>query len=110
MHPIETIDCNFTYTAPAGVSSEQCGDLHCTRHAGTITSYWQPSDQERQHIASGGLVHFTVWGNQHPVVSLTAEPSTERGLQPACEPITPPSSAATSCASAPNFSPTASTT
>ena len=77
MNPIETIACNFTYTAPAGVPPEQCGSLPCTRVQGSITSYWQLTDEERKYIAAGGIIHLTILGTGrgHPMVSLTTGPA-----------------------------------
>jgi hypothetical protein len=72
MIPVQTAHCNLTYTAPLGVTAEQCGDLPCERDTphGTIKSWWAPSREERQAIASGGLIRFTCFSTGHPVISL----------------------------------------
>jgi hypothetical protein len=74
MTPIKTNLCNFTYTAPAGMTAEQCGDLHCMRNPEnhTITSFWKPEPEEAAAIASGGLVMLTIHGLAHPPVFIGA--------------------------------------
>lgn len=74
MTPIKTNLCNFTYTAPAGMTAEQCGDLHCMRNPEnhTITSFWKPEPEEASAIASGGLVMLTIHGLAHPPVAMGA--------------------------------------
>ena len=79
MNPINTSDCNFTYTAPAG-AEDQVGNLPCERSPGRTRSWWKPSEEERLAIASGGLIEFTAYMDGHPVVSLGA-------CQPAPDPI-----------------------
>lgn len=74
MKPISTPHCNFTYTRPAGTSAEQCGDLPCLRDAEIplVMSWWLPTEQERLHIARGGLVVLTSRSFEHAPVSLSA--------------------------------------
>jgi hypothetical protein len=92
MIPVETIDCNFTFTAPAGMTPEQCGNLHCRRETGMITSWWRPSPQELTLLAAGALVDLTVLGHSHPAISLSVTP-TPFGILPHHPNATPPSSA-----------------
>jgi hypothetical protein len=74
MTPIRTSHCNFTFTAPAGISPDQCGDLHCMRNPDeqTITSFWKPEPEEANAIAQGGLVMLTIHGHGHPMVAMGA--------------------------------------
>ena len=72
MTPVQTAHCNFTYTAPAGMTSEQCGDLPCERDTprGTVKSWWAPTPEQRIAIANGGLIRLSCHSIHHPPVSL----------------------------------------
>lgn len=74
MTPIKTDLCNFAYTAPAGMTEDQCGTLHCMRDPEnrTVTSFWKPEPEESARIAAGGLVMLTVCGLAHPPVAIGA--------------------------------------
>ncbi len=84
MTPIHTNRCNFTYTAPAGMTAEQCGDLPCYRNPDTplVTSWWQPTPEERSHLICGGLIVFQSYSLQHPPVSITTCLTTEQSENP----------------------------
>ena len=70
MRPLETIDCNFTYTAPEGMAD--CGNLPCRKDAQTVTSWWEPTPEERATIAAGGMLQLTVFCTRMPPVGLAA--------------------------------------
>lgn len=72
MLPIQTPECNFTYTAPP--SRPDCQDLPCFRHENGTTSFWQPDDSERAWLEKGGTIVFTHHGHGHPMVSLGVMP------------------------------------
>lgn len=73
MTPIKTPLCNFTYTAPASMTPEECGDLPCFRDTQefVIISWWQPNPEELLQIAAGGLITLTTHGAQHPPVVIS---------------------------------------
>ena len=83
MTPIKTDLCNFAYTAPPGMTEEQCGTLHCRRDTdqGIVTSYWQPEPEERSEIVNGALIALTVHGHGHPPVAIGTCPVETKDYQ-----------------------------
>lgn len=73
MQPIKPANSNFTYTAPKGM--DECQDLHVfvsdDGECRIITSAWMPSPEELALLNAGQPVQLHIYGNGHPVVSLT---------------------------------------
>lgn len=68
MKPADFPLANVTLQPPEGMSD--CVPLPVCATDGTITSIWEPTDEERAAIAAGGRIALTVWGNAHPPVGI----------------------------------------
>jgi hypothetical protein len=73
MSPVKTPECNFTFTAPKGVTN--CNDLPCLRQSHSTTSFWKPDANELAYLIAGGTVAMTCYGQGHPVVGLGVMPA-----------------------------------
>jgi len=77
MNPGNIKDSNRVMGAPKGVSEEHCSALSVImehRHEEPVGivmhSAWIPEEIERKAIAEGNPILLTVFGTQHPMVSL----------------------------------------
>lgn len=61
--PAEFPEQNVVFTAPPGVSPEECGDLPALRGNGRIVSAWQLSAEEIARVVETGIVWHCVWGD-----------------------------------------------
>jgi len=70
MEPIKHPLCNDILRRPAGMTEEQCRDLHIRREDNAVMSFWTPNPEELEAIKAGQpiLLHFT--GATHPPVML----------------------------------------
>lgn len=74
---------NFTFLKPAGMTDEQCSDLHVWRGMATIDddgtkapaiiSCWQFSKEDLEEIAKTGRMWLSISGEAMPPVSLFTE-------------------------------------
>ena len=66
-------DSNFVYKAPAGM--DNCADLHVQVYDDgeirVMTSAWIPTPDEVKRIVAGQPIFLHIYGNGHPVVSMT---------------------------------------
>jgi len=73
MQPGRIRNSNFTYTAPEGM--DNCQDLHVQvfddGDVRIMSSAWIPTPEEVKLIAAGQPIHLHIYGNGHPVVSMT---------------------------------------
>lgn len=83
MNPIQHPSNNHAFGPPPGLDQDvlPCETLHVTACRGSdglpvMISFWQPTLEEIQHLVSGGAVMLYVYGTQHPVVAVGAEPLT----------------------------------
>lgn len=67
-------ESNRALGRPAGMTDEECGTLHVYTDGVSCISCWQPTEQERQHIAAGLPIWLGVRCNQptQPPVWLSA--------------------------------------
>jgi hypothetical protein len=75
MRPTQHPSNNSLLRAAPGARVEQCRPVAITKvmyqnGLPGVESYWQPSAAEREAIAAGALVRFSVWGETHPPVYL----------------------------------------
>ena len=75
MKPIQHPSNNDVLGAPPGVSIEECRPLPITRvkfdnGIPAVWSFWQPSEAERERIAAGAPVRFSVYGLTHPPIHI----------------------------------------
>lgn len=78
MKPVDFPQANFTYTRPATMTAEQCGDLRVYKgnYPGgppVSISCFEVSDDELREIIKTKKIWLHVIGISHPPVSLTAE-------------------------------------
>lgn len=71
MRPIQHPSNNDVLGAPPGVPIDECQPLPITRvlfsnDVPAVWSYWQPTEAERQAIASGAAVRLSIHGFTHP--------------------------------------------
>lgn len=76
MKPVSFPLANLNLQPPQGMAD--CEPLPVCASNGTMTSVWEPTDEERAAIAAGASVALTVWGTAHPPVGL--------GVTEPCEP------------------------
>lgn len=73
MRPIKPANSNYVYTAPKGM--DDCADLHVHVYddgdVRIITSAWHPTPEELALLNAGQPVQLHIYGNIHPVVSVT---------------------------------------
>lgn len=78
MNPIKHHTNNHSFSAPPDWNlSTPCETLGVTvvqeGDAITLNSFWQPDEVERQKIAEGKPVILTIYGRNHPAVSVGVE-------------------------------------
>ena len=73
MRPGVIRDSNFTYTAPPGMDNCQDLKVHVYDDGDIriITSAWIPTVEEVERIKAGQPIWLHIYGNAHPVVSMT---------------------------------------
>ena len=72
---------NHAFGKPSNVREDQCGTLR-VKHALTDVngtafpvsiSGWKPSAEDLERLNAGGLIYLNVFGNGHPMVSVSTE-------------------------------------
>ncbi len=72
MTPISFPQVTKVFTAPEGVSPEDCGSLPVHDTGQALVSCWQLTEEERAEVARTGVVWLWVFGRGHPMVSVEA--------------------------------------
>lgn len=71
------VTANHTFGAPPGTEA-LVGDLRVrieqTELGNAFTSFWKPSAAELKALNEGHFVTLSIYGHQHPVVSMGVEP------------------------------------
>lgn len=80
MEPVPFKESNFTLRAPEG--EDDCDDLPCFTDGQCFISKWQPTKEEVDRLVNGEGIWIVVWGNLHPMISVTAE----KPLKPEIDP------------------------
>ena len=75
MLPLNFKESNFTFTKPAEMNDDECGDLGVYRGQysdGTpcIISKWQPSKEDIEAINRGEAIYLSICGSCMPPVTL----------------------------------------
>jgi hypothetical protein len=78
MRPTQHPSNNDVLRAPPGMTVEECRPLAITRviyadGTRTVSSFWQPTEKEREAIAAGASVRFEAFGQTHPPVFLSVD-------------------------------------
>lgn len=73
MKPIAFKQQNAIFTAPAGMSEEQCSDLPAYRDDAEIISCWKMSWCERLKMLVTGVIWFSVMGDRQPPICLSVD-------------------------------------
>ena len=75
MKPVDFKESNMVFAAPAGMSLEECGDLHVARNPldGLSVSCWELEEGDLERLRKTGKVWLWVWGKGHPPVSVSTE-------------------------------------
>jgi len=71
--PVKFPEVNFTYTTPAHMTKEQCGDLPCFRSDNNAISCWKFPFRDRFLFLLTGRMWLYVLMNGHPPVCLMTE-------------------------------------
>jgi hypothetical protein len=71
--PVKFPEVNFTYTTPATMTKEQCGDLPCFRSSVNTVSCWHFGIRDRILILITGRVWLFMMMDGHPPSLLMAE-------------------------------------
>jgi len=66
MRPVKREDHNFEYLGP----TDEIGDLPGRVEEDCFVSHWEPSDQEKQLIAEGGVIELSVFAKPIPPVAV----------------------------------------
>jgi hypothetical protein len=80
LNPTEHHSNNAVLGAPAGwdQGATPCSTLSITRlevdGLDAMVSFWRPTNEELQQLASGGLVSLWIFGAAHPVISVGVQP------------------------------------
>lgn len=70
MIPIKHPLCNDILKRPATMTEEECADLHIVRNQNSVISFWSPSPEEREAIATGQPIIFEAVGVTHPPIKI----------------------------------------
>lgn len=71
--PIKFPQVNFTYTKPAEMTKEECGDLPCFRSENRTISCWEFSWRDRLRFLWTGKMWLMLISSGHPPVCLTPD-------------------------------------
>jgi hypothetical protein len=87
MKPIEFKQQNTVFTAPKGVSEEECGNLPAYRSGDGqfpyIISCWELTPDEIEQVKQTGRIWLSISGGGMPPVALMAEsPFIEKEVEP----------------------------
>jgi hypothetical protein len=74
-------EANFTFTKPENMRDDQCGTLRVQRGLADVggekfpvsISAWKPEPEDIERINNGGLIYLNIFGNGHPMVSVSTE-------------------------------------
>lgn len=69
--------CNDVLRKPAGMTEDECRDLHIHRDDTAVWSFWKPNPEELLALKRGGAVALIVMGATHPPLSIMATHPTE---------------------------------
>ena len=70
MKPLDFPEANRTFTAPEGMTAEECNPLRLLDNGYELQSLWQPDAEEAARLAAGAPVVLTVLGRGHPPVQV----------------------------------------
>lgn len=71
MKPRRTVLSNRVYRLDGGTEDNDLWATYGLEDGdGTITSVWEPTDEERRQIAGGANIALTTWGSGTPPVAL----------------------------------------
>lgn len=76
--------CNGVLTRPAGMTEQECRNLHVYHETTTpeqpfpaVSSFWTPEPAELESLNSGGSVMLRIIGHTHPPLSVRVSPKND---------------------------------
>lgn len=70
MKPIKFKEQNINFTAPQGMTEEECGTLPAYSHESGILSCWEMTFRERLKVLFTGRVWFDIMARSQPPIWL----------------------------------------